>query len=285
MNWYLEVLKKYAVFSGRARRKEYWFFVLFNMIIAILITIVDIIVGTYDPVRNVGILNSLYNLGVLLPSVAVTVRRLHDTDRSERWLAFPVGTTIVGGILIWLMMGSVADLDNISPAIGLAIFLIAVLILVSYVTLFVFMVLNSTPGANRFGPNPINMPEPGYMAQQKGYQNEQPKIQVNPNQYNHPQTQSTTLRGMTPLVSPIILYADMEVVVGRSSRANVVVSNSYVSGQHLSLKAVGNEVVIKDLGSTNGTYIDGQKLQPYVPMTLHPGQKLIIGSEDIVYTI
>jgi pSer/pThr/pTyr-binding forkhead associated (FHA) protein len=77
----------------------------------------------------------------------------------------------------------------------------------------------------------------------------------------------------------------METIVGRSSRANIVINNSYVSGQHLSLKAVGNEVMVKDLGSTNGSYIDGQKLQPHVAVPLLPGQRLIIGSEDVVYSL
>ena len=78
MNWYLEVLKKYAVFDGRARRKEYWMFFLINFIIAVVLGLIETIVGT------------IYELVVLIPSIAVGVRRMHDTDRSGWWLLLPL---------------------------------------------------------------------------------------------------------------------------------------------------------------------------------------------------
>lgn len=79
-NWYLEVLKKYTVFSGRARRAEFWWFTLVNWIISVVLQIFDNAVGTG------GVLGGLYALAVLLPSIAVAIRRLHDTDRSGWWL-------------------------------------------------------------------------------------------------------------------------------------------------------------------------------------------------------
>ena len=82
MNWYIEVLKKYAVFSGRARRKEYWFFVLFNVIISLVLTVIDAAMGTYDETVGTGILSGVYLLAIFIPSLAVAVRRLHDTGRS-----------------------------------------------------------------------------------------------------------------------------------------------------------------------------------------------------------
>ena len=72
MNWYLEVLKKYAVFNGRARRKEYWYFVLFNFIINIVLSGID------SMTTGMGLLPGIYTLAVLIPSIAVLVRRLHD---------------------------------------------------------------------------------------------------------------------------------------------------------------------------------------------------------------
>ncbi len=118
MNWYLEVLKKYAVFSGRSRRKEYWYFVLFNLIISILLAIVDSVLGTFIPQIGMGIIGGLYALAVFIPSIAVSIRRLHDRDRSG-W---------------WLLIGLI-------PLIGL-------------IVLLVFMLQNSTPGQNRYGANP-----------------------------------------------------------------------------------------------------------------------------------
>lgn len=103
--WYLEVMKKYAVFTGRARRKEYWMFILVNFLIAVAIGVVEGIVGSG------GLLSNLYSLAVLVPSIAAGVRRMHDSDRSGWWLLLP------------------------------------------FVNL-VFLCQDSTPGNNRFGPNP-----------------------------------------------------------------------------------------------------------------------------------
>jgi uncharacterized membrane protein YhaH (DUF805 family) len=80
MNWYLEVLKKYAVFSGRARRQEYWMFFLFNLIITFVLGFIEGIVG------GPGVMGLIYTLALLIPGIAVSVRRLHDTDRSGWWL-------------------------------------------------------------------------------------------------------------------------------------------------------------------------------------------------------
>ena len=112
MEWYLEVLRKYAVFSGRARRKEYWMFVLINMLIALALGVLDGILG------GGGLLGGLYSLAILIPSLAVAVRRLHDTGRSGWW------------ILICLI-----------PLLGA-------------IVLLIFMVIDSDPGANEFGRNP-----------------------------------------------------------------------------------------------------------------------------------
>jgi len=83
MNWYLEVLKKYAVFKGRARRKEYWMFVLFNLIISFVLGFVEGLLG------GPGIIPIIYSLAIFIPGFAVGVRRMHDTDHSGWWLLFP----------------------------------------------------------------------------------------------------------------------------------------------------------------------------------------------------
>jgi uncharacterized membrane protein YhaH (DUF805 family) len=79
MNSYLTVLKKYAVFSGRARRQEYWMYFLFTMIFVFVCGFVDFILNTY-------IFIIVYLLATVIPSLAVSVRRLHDTGRSGWWL-------------------------------------------------------------------------------------------------------------------------------------------------------------------------------------------------------
>ena len=118
MNWYLHVLKNYATFSGRARRKEYWMFFLISALISIVLTLLDILLGTYSVEYEAGLFSGLYSLLILIPSIAVVVRRLHDTDRSGWWI-----------------------LISLIPLIGV-------------IVLFVFMCLDSQPGTNRFGVNP-----------------------------------------------------------------------------------------------------------------------------------
>ena len=117
MKWYFAVLNKYAVFSGRASRTEYWMFYLFHVIIGYALTVIEAIVGI-APETEQSVLGILYALAVLIPAIAVQVRRLHDTGRSGWWC------------LIALI-----------PIIGSIIF-------------FVWTVQDSHPGENKYGPNP-----------------------------------------------------------------------------------------------------------------------------------
>ncbi|MBU1045264.1 MAG: DUF805 domain-containing protein [Candidatus Omnitrophica bacterium] len=89
MNWYLAVLKKYAVFKGRARRKEYWMFFLFNLIIAFVLGMVEGFLGI-NPTGGQSILADIYQLAVLLPSIAVGIRRMHDVNKSGWFILVPI---------------------------------------------------------------------------------------------------------------------------------------------------------------------------------------------------
>src|SRR5664280_982085 len=86
MNWFVLALKKYAVFSGRAQRSEYWFFVLFNLLINVALSIADRSLGTYSASARIGLLGGVFSLAMVVPSIAVAARRLHDTGRSGWWL-------------------------------------------------------------------------------------------------------------------------------------------------------------------------------------------------------
>ena len=87
MQWYLDVLKKYTVFDGRARRKEFWMFALFSTIISIILSIIDRIIGTdFGGNSSSGWLSTIYSLAVLLPTIGVGIRRMHDTNRSGWWI-------------------------------------------------------------------------------------------------------------------------------------------------------------------------------------------------------
>ena len=83
MNYYISVLQNYATFSGRARRKEYWMFFLFNMIFSFIFGFICGLIGVPE-------LANLYTLVVLLPSIAVAVRRMHDVGKSGWYILIPI---------------------------------------------------------------------------------------------------------------------------------------------------------------------------------------------------
>ena len=118
MSLFVEALKKYAVFSGRSRRKEYWYFVLLVVIISIALSLIDSLIGAYDRSSGAGLLSTIFSLAILIPSIAMSIRRLHDIHRTGWWV-----------------------LISLVPLIG-------------WIVLLVFHVQDGTPGTNRFGPNP-----------------------------------------------------------------------------------------------------------------------------------
>jgi uncharacterized membrane protein YhaH (DUF805 family) len=120
VDWYLAVLRKYAVFDGRARRKEYWMFCLVSILVSLAIGFASGFVGGMLGLSEsvITMLALGYTLAVLIPSLAVAVRRLHDTGRSGWWL------------------------------------LIVLVPLVGAIVLLVFSVQDSEPGANSYGKNP-----------------------------------------------------------------------------------------------------------------------------------
>jgi len=91
MNWYLKVLKQYADFNGRSRRKEYWMFFLINFIISYTISFIAVFLDIY----SLEILSTIYSLAVLVPSIAVGVRRMHDVGKSGWYLLIPIYNLIL----------------------------------------------------------------------------------------------------------------------------------------------------------------------------------------------
>lgn len=101
MNWYLKVLKQYADFKGRARRKEYWMFVLFNFLFFIVFSITSAVVDLEAFAASIGVVMIVYLLAIIIPGLAVTVRRLHDIGKSGTWF-FIYFVPVIGGI--WLLV-------------------------------------------------------------------------------------------------------------------------------------------------------------------------------------
>jgi len=114
MNWYFQVLQRYAQFSGRARRAEYWWFTLFNIIVAFVLGLAS---GVEPVSGSIVFAIFVFVIATIIPSIAVSVRRLHDTGRSGWWC-----------LITFIPLGSLV--------------------------LLYFWLLDSQPGENRYGPNP-----------------------------------------------------------------------------------------------------------------------------------
>jgi uncharacterized membrane protein YhaH (DUF805 family) len=112
MKWYLKVLKQYADFSGRARRKEYWMFMLFNIIFAIVAAILDNVLGsTITPDAPYGLFYFSYVIAMVIPGWAVSVRRLHDVGKGGGWIFISL-VPLIGGILLLILVCTDSERNN-----------------------------------------------------------------------------------------------------------------------------------------------------------------------------
>ena len=103
MHWLIDPFKKYTVFTGRATRSEYWYFSLFTFLITIGLAVIDSALGTVDKTTGQGVLGILWSLFILLPTLAVFVRRLHDTGRSGWWFWIAL-IPVIGAIVLLVFM-------------------------------------------------------------------------------------------------------------------------------------------------------------------------------------
>ncbi|MEE4361380.1 MAG: DUF805 domain-containing protein [Pseudomonadales bacterium] len=123
MDWFTTVMtQRYARFTGRAQRAEYWYFYLFVTLIYLVTTLIDVLLGLFSLELGIGPVGALASIALAVPSISVTVRRLHDTDRSGWWM------------------------------------LILLLPLIGAIVLVVFTVQAGTAGTNRYGPDPLGTP-------------------------------------------------------------------------------------------------------------------------------
>ncbi|GAA1216796.1 DUF805 domain-containing protein [Pseudonocardia alaniniphila] len=122
MQWYAKVLRQYADFNGRARRTEYWMFTLVSVIVGLVLRLIDEVVFVGPGLSTTGWLGLIYSVAVIVPTLAVGVRRLHDTGRSGWWL------------------------------------LIAVIPLIGAIVLIVFFALEGQRSSNAYGPDPKTVP-------------------------------------------------------------------------------------------------------------------------------
>ncbi|MFN1650048.1 DUF805 domain-containing protein [Vibrio rotiferianus] len=117
-DWYYKVILNYTNFNGRARRQEYWYFTLVNVLVNLVMGIIDRAIGSATQMDNFGFFGVIYALFIMIPSIAVTVRRLHDSGRTGWWA-----------------------LIAFVPVIGILV-------------LLYFLIQDSEEGSNQYGANP-----------------------------------------------------------------------------------------------------------------------------------
>jgi uncharacterized membrane protein YhaH (DUF805 family) len=179
MNWMLMPLKRYADFSGRSRRMEYWMWQVFKLIVGIVFMTVFLVMfgaafaslgATNDPSQLVAVAGGafllwmiymLFALAILIPDIAVAVRRLHDTNRTGWWILAPIATYLIGVIAIVATAGvgaGMAQGDQVGTGMlaagGIIGLVTGLATLALGITLLVFMFLDGTPGINKYGPDP-----------------------------------------------------------------------------------------------------------------------------------
>ena len=240
-------------FNGRINRLRYWL----NSLIPILIMMAGVVFlvstiregGSANPVGGVMLL--LTGIIATWVSLALQVKRWHDLDQSG-W---------------WALIGFVPYVN------------IIVLIILGFI--------KGTVGTNKFGFDPLGAVYVNNVSPEEhtAYESENME-QVVPLQESVNNESSVTLLGVGHNIPPIVLVPNREVIVGRSNSADIMIDNKYISGKHLVfLLDDSGHVQVRDLASSNGTYLEGRKLEENIPYELKPGQRVLVASEDVVYTI
>lgn len=158
------VFSKYATFSGRARRSEFWYFFLFNFLVSFVLGLIPFL----------SVVSGLWTLAVLIPSIAVAVRRFHDIGKSGwTYLYFLIPSFLFIGYIFYFVIktalpyikaGYDVDAEFIAYLLttnSSSLAIIGILMLISLITSIIFIVLmakDSEPGENQWGPNPKELP-------------------------------------------------------------------------------------------------------------------------------
>ncbi len=254
---YRKCIENYAVFSGRARRREYWYFTLCNFIVSALISVPSSLAaraGSQGAVMAIGGVSLLYSLFVLLPGISVTVRRLHDTDR--------------GGGYYFLVLIPLAG-----PII-----------------LLVFLCTDGTPGVNRFGPDPKreSMAASPLCASGSGDGGALPVGMGEPDEFADREEKKTL--AVSCMAGPNVgAGARGEVVyLGRDPELCQLTFPDApgVSKVHCMLHTDGETIEIRDLNSSYGTFLaDGTRLEPEQSVFVRDGCCLYLGSKNIAVSV
>jgi uncharacterized membrane protein YhaH (DUF805 family) len=251
--------KKYAQFSGRASRSEYWMFQLLYFIVALFCIalmflgvgergLAGIFGGGWGTSTSLGFaILVAWVVLAFIPNLTVTVRRFHDQNL-EGWY-----------VLFYLI-----------PWLG-------------QLVVFIFMCLPGTEGDNKFGPDPKTKAEMPAVPPNQLIYAENPIAQ-------HPSTQKLSISGFdaTGRVVNLILdpqnsnRGDLAWTIGRSLSAHMPVDDKSVSREHAEIRMAGSSFTITDLGSTNGTKLNGRQLRIGEASQFQPGDTILVGKTELM---
>lgn len=160
----------FANFAGRARRREYWLFYLFSIIINLAIQVISYFASTVSissginiPSIIVNVISLLWSLYILIPSIALVVRRLHDINRSGWWYLVFIAASIFFVVEYVMFM-----LDGMSDKYLPAFIIACVLLALCAIAMFVALVLPGTKGENEYGPDPKAQSQADNLTEQEG---------------------------------------------------------------------------------------------------------------------
>lgn len=264
------VFRKYAVFDGRSKRSEYWYFWLFNLCLSIVVVSVCSLffIPDIEEGSEAGIIAAviiwciycLYLLASLIPSLAVTCRRLHDTNRS--------------GACIFI---------SLIPVVGAIILLI-------------WLCEQSTYGDNAYGPSPADTNDGVSRARESGYADNPvtapmpaPAIPAGRRQAVHEPSVRIKLLCNTGALAGQVFSSGDTLCIGRSkSNCNVVfpAETKGISRIHCCLKLRHGQVMLMDMGSSCGTFLqDGTKLKPNEPVIVNDNTRFYLAGRETSFTV
>ncbi|MBQ4514947.1 MAG: DUF805 domain-containing protein [Anaerolineaceae bacterium] len=276
-------IRKYVKFDGRARRKEYWYFALFNTVVMSILGLLAVLFGASESGETIASiflgLIVLYDVFIFLPSLAVTVRRLHDVGKS--------------GAAIFV---------SLIPGVG-------------EVILLIWLIEDSAYGTNQYGENPKNlMPEwqrnlnqgNTPQVQQNKPQGNVPlpnnpvpgnKPQISANPYGNQSAQTYPVNNLSVAINAVCVRGSLEgksvsgpfLYIGRDpSKCQMVYPDNEpgVSRVHCMLRLKGNTIELVDMNSSNGTFLmNGYRLTPNVPVALRSGDSFYIALPTNTITV
>lgn len=152
MKWFLKCIRNYVNFSGRARRTEFWYFILFSCLLLIVAMALDVVCFN----TPYGVFYLLVALFLFLPQLAVSARRLHDTGRTSKWLLWNYLALLVWAVAALVLSGLSAFAGGRDASAWFLIVLCGgcVFFFVWEIVFLVWFCLPGMPGENKYGPDP-----------------------------------------------------------------------------------------------------------------------------------